>query len=59
MTLKNITLAAIVLCGTMNLLALIFHGITFIIFTFVLVVLIILTMVTIRAERKFEDDIFN
>jgi len=59
MTPKNIIFTAIVLCGMIDLVVFILEGVTFLIFTFVIVVLIILTIVAIASERRFENGLYE
>ena len=59
MTPKNIILTTIVAVNILNLIVLMLNGVSFIMFTFIIVVSLILAVIAIKSEREFEDEIFR
>ena len=59
MTPKNTILTTIVAVNILNLIVLMLNGVSFIMFTFIIVVSLILAVIAIKSEREFEDEIFK
>ena len=59
LTPKNTILTTIVAVNILNLIVLMLNGVSFIMFTFIIVVSLILAVIAIKSEREFEDEIFK